>query len=150
MMAIVAPTMAGASVPSAINRLAETISQYDASLTDKSIEHRRQVTCLAVAVYHESRGESVRGQRAVASVVMNRTRSGLYPNTPCGVVYQRSQFSNIQSQTNPRGTQWAQAVAIASEFVESGRSENPFLSFRRWMRGINGLRIGNHIFHRSM
>jgi len=44
--------------------------------------------CLAEAVYFEARGEAVRGQIAVAQVVMNRTFSGFYPNTVCGVVYQ--------------------------------------------------------------
>jgi spore germination cell wall hydrolase CwlJ-like protein len=44
--------------------------------------------CLAEAVYFEARGEAVRGQIAVAQVVMNRTFSGYYPNTVCGVVYQ--------------------------------------------------------------
>jgi spore germination cell wall hydrolase CwlJ-like protein len=44
--------------------------------------------CLAEAVYFESRGEKVRGQIAVAQVVMNRVFSGYYPNTVCGVVYQ--------------------------------------------------------------
>ncbi len=44
--------------------------------------------CLAEAVYFESRGEAVRGQIAVAQVVMNRVFSGKYPDTVCGVVYQ--------------------------------------------------------------
>src|ERR1700743_1549497 len=43
---------------------------------------------LAEAVYFEARGEAVRGQIAVAQVVMNRAFSGYYPNTVCGVVYQ--------------------------------------------------------------
>ena len=44
--------------------------------------------CLAEAVYFEARGEAVRGQIAVAQVVMNRAFSGFYPTTVCGVVYQ--------------------------------------------------------------
>jgi len=46
--------------------------------------------CLANAVYFEARGESVRGQIAVAQVVMNRVFSGYYPNDVCGVVYQNA------------------------------------------------------------
>src|SRR6202008_3628337 len=46
--------------------------------------------CLANAVYFEARGEPVRGQIAVAQVVMNRVFSGYYPNDVCGVVYQDS------------------------------------------------------------
>jgi spore germination cell wall hydrolase CwlJ-like protein len=44
--------------------------------------------CLAEAVYFEARGEKVRGQIAVAQVVMNRVFSGFYPNNVCSVVYQ--------------------------------------------------------------
>jgi spore germination cell wall hydrolase CwlJ-like protein len=44
--------------------------------------------CLSEAVYFEARGEAVRGQIAVAQVVMNRVFSGFYPSTVCGVVYQ--------------------------------------------------------------
>jgi hypothetical protein len=46
--------------------------------------------CLADAVYFEARGEPLRGQMAVAQVVMNRVFSGYYPNNVCGVVYQNA------------------------------------------------------------
>jgi hypothetical protein len=46
--------------------------------------------CLANAVYFEARGETVRGQIAVAQVVMNRVFSPFYPNDVCGVVYQNA------------------------------------------------------------
>ena len=44
--------------------------------------------CLAEAVYFEARSEPEEGQAAVAQVVLNRVRSGLYPGSICGVVYQ--------------------------------------------------------------
>jgi spore germination cell wall hydrolase CwlJ-like protein len=56
-------------------------------LTDEKSRARSE-KCLAEAVYFEARGEAVRGQIAVAQVVMNRAFSGFYPNTVCGVVYQ--------------------------------------------------------------
>ena len=46
--------------------------------------------CLAAAIYFEARGEPVRGQIAVAQVVLNRAFSGYYPATVCGVVYQNA------------------------------------------------------------
>jgi hypothetical protein len=46
--------------------------------------------CLADAVYFEARGEPMKGQEAVAQVVMNRVFSGFYPNDVCGVVYQNA------------------------------------------------------------
>jgi spore germination cell wall hydrolase CwlJ-like protein len=56
------------------------------ALDDKS--RAKSEKCLAEAIYFESRGEAVRGQIAVAQVVMNRVFSGKYPDTVCGVVYQ--------------------------------------------------------------
>jgi spore germination cell wall hydrolase CwlJ-like protein len=50
----------------------------------------RTEKCLAEAIYFEARGEAVRGQIAVAQVVLNRAFSGYYPPTVCGVVYQNS------------------------------------------------------------
>ncbi len=46
--------------------------------------------CLTEVVYFEARGEAVRGQIAVAQVVLNRAFSGYYPTTVCGVVYQNA------------------------------------------------------------
>jgi spore germination cell wall hydrolase CwlJ-like protein len=48
----------------------------------------KEQRCLAEAVYFEARSESEEGQAAVAQVVLNRVRSGLYPSSICGVVYQ--------------------------------------------------------------
>jgi len=46
--------------------------------------------CIADAVYFEARGEPLRGQMAVAQVVLNRVFSGRYPDNICGVVYQNA------------------------------------------------------------
>ncbi|MGJ4929802.1 cell wall hydrolase [Bradyrhizobium sp. HKCCYLS2038] len=56
-------------------------------LADEKVRFKSE-KCLAEAVYFESRGEAVRGQIAVAQVVLNRAFSGYYPTTVCGVVYQ--------------------------------------------------------------
>jgi spore germination cell wall hydrolase CwlJ-like protein len=56
-------------------------------LTDAKSRSKAE-KCLAEAVYFEARGEAVRGQIAVAQVVLNRAFSGYYPTTVCGVVFQ--------------------------------------------------------------
>jgi len=58
-----------------------------------------EANCMAVAVYHEARGESVEGQLAVARVIMNRAASGKYPTSWCGVVKQPWQFSFVNPHT---------------------------------------------------
>ena len=50
----------------------------------------KQEKCLAEGIYFESRGEPVRGQIAVAQVIVNRAFSGHYPSSVCGVVYQNA------------------------------------------------------------
>jgi spore germination cell wall hydrolase CwlJ-like protein len=47
-----------------------------------------QWQCLTEALYFEARGETVRGQFAVAEVILNRVDSPLYPRSVCGVVRQ--------------------------------------------------------------
>jgi spore germination cell wall hydrolase CwlJ-like protein len=54
------------------------------------VERAEQEKCLAEAVYFEARNQSVRGQIAVAQVVLNRVFSGKYPRSVCGVVYQNA------------------------------------------------------------
>jgi spore germination cell wall hydrolase CwlJ-like protein len=68
------------------NQLARTPAER-LGLFDETSRAKAE-TCLAEAVYFEARGETVRGQIAVAQVVMNRAFSGYYPTTVCGVVYQ--------------------------------------------------------------
>ena len=47
-----------------------------------------QAACLAEALYFEARGESVKGQFAVAEVILNRVDSPAFPNSICGVIHQ--------------------------------------------------------------
>ncbi|MEA3061735.1 MAG: hypothetical protein QOJ94_1516 [Sphingomonadales bacterium] len=73
--------------------------------------------CLAKAVYFEARSESLEGQLAVAEVVLNRARSGVYPPSICGVVTQHAQFSFIRAgrfpAPNTASDAWHRALAIA-------------------------------------
>ena len=89
--------------------------------------------CLANAVYFEARSEPVRGQMAVAQVVINRVFSGFYPKDVCGVVYQNAnrylacQFTfacdGKRKLINERGA-WARANRIAKQTL-NGRSMLP-------------------------
>ena len=84
--------------------------------------------CLADAIYFEARGEPLKGQEAVAQVVMNRVFSGYYPNDVCGVVYQNAnrhlacQFTfacegrNLNRIDEP--DMWEQAKRIAKDMLD--------------------------------
>src|SRR6056297_3773982 len=47
-----------------------------------------QWSCLAEALYFEARGETVKGQFAVAEVIMNRVDSAEFPDSVCDVINQ--------------------------------------------------------------
>lgn len=55
--------------------------------------HDKEIQCMTLNLYHEARGEPMRGILSVAHVVMNRVKSEKYPKSICGVVYQPNQFS---------------------------------------------------------
>ena len=122
--------------------------------------------CLAEAIYFESRGEPEQGQAAVAQVVLNRVRSGIYPTTVCGVVYQdrnrpfACQFSFACEGKSLRIEEpgpWAVATRIAQEVV-GGSNYNPRVGeavnyhanyvapfWVGYLRKVD--HIGNHIFY---
>lgn len=56
----------------------------------------QEAYCLAENIYYEAKSEDIRGQFAVASVTLNRTKDPRYPDSVCGVVQQatRSKISN--------------------------------------------------------
>ncbi|MFD0859636.1 cell wall hydrolase [Roseovarius aquimarinus] len=54
----------------------------------KPVKGDAEWRCLSEALYFEARGETVKGQFAVAEVILNRVDSPRYPNTICGVIHQ--------------------------------------------------------------
>ncbi len=123
--------------------------------------------CLADAVYYEARGEPVRGQIAVAQVVMNRVFSGYYPGTVCGVVYQNShrhlacQFTFACDGIPERVTEpdaWVRAKEIARGTLDGklwlpdvGKATHYHASWVRpgWVHEMRKLdRVGVHTFYR--
>jgi N-acetylmuramoyl-L-alanine amidase len=129
----------------------------------------RQLTCLALNVYYEARGEPDAGQLAVAKVTLNRVASPRYPNTICEVVYQKkwdrirrryvSAFSWTEFDVKPsvKNREWQQALRIAEAVVSQdhlpeldgalfyhAKSIRP--SWARQKKPI--AHIGRHVFYR--
>jgi spore germination cell wall hydrolase CwlJ-like protein len=119
-----------------------------------------ELECLAGAVYFEAKGEPLKGQLGVARVILNRTRSGRFPATACGVVKQRGQFSFVRGGRFPaiaRGSAaWRTALAVARAardgHVESPAGKALFFHARSVSPGWRGVTrvaaIGNHVFYR--
>jgi spore germination cell wall hydrolase CwlJ-like protein len=55
-------------------------------------EQTRQLECLTRNIYWEAANEPFEGKVAVAQVTLNRMRSGKFPDSVCGVVYQKNVF----------------------------------------------------------
>lgn len=124
------------------------------------LSQQRDLVCLAMNIYHEGRGESARGQAAIAAVTMNRLRSSRYPNTVCEVVWQPKQFSWTRVAARHHiiddAQAWARALNIAGLFLGGAQlalvSEathyhtvdvRPF-----WSKNIPALAlIGKHVFY---
>lgn len=110
-----APSQAAA--PTLAPVFAGTLDQQVAAAARAETDDAEQ-DCLASAVYFEARGEPIQGQLAVADVVLNRSRSGRYPATICGVVVQPWQFSFVNRTgaipaADRSSESWRKAVAIA-------------------------------------
>jgi spore germination cell wall hydrolase CwlJ-like protein len=159
---IVQPLPSIASAEAAVD---ESASDEAASSLAELVDEQPQgelsseLNCLAGAIYFESKSEPLEGQLAVGRVVVARSKSGRYPGSYCGVVYQPSQFSFVRGNSMPginKGSQdWREAVALA-RIADAGSWKSPVegaLSFHAarvspgW-RLARVARVGNHIFYR--
>lgn len=119
----------------------------------------RELNCLASAIYHEAKSETLNGQLAVGRVIVNRSKSGRFPDSYCGVVFQPSQFSFVRAGSLPAAPkasrQWKNAVAVA-QIAHEGSWRSPVegaLFFHAayvspgW-RLTRIARVDNHVFYR--
>lgn len=127
-----------------------------------SLRGASNLACLAVAIYHEARGEPDAGQYAVASVILQRAKvPGKWGDTPCEVV-RPSQFSFMTSRHDfppiRDGAAWAHAIDIAGRSLVAG--PNPALEEAdhyhtaavspSWDKSMQRVAvIGKHLFFRD-
>jgi spore germination cell wall hydrolase CwlJ-like protein len=123
---------------------------------------------ILTGIYFEARGETVKGQAAVAQVILNRVRNPTYPKTICGVVYQnedwrnRCQFSfacdNIKDRVNSQyhwriAREVAMAVTAGKIWLpQVGSATHYHAVYVRptWARTMEKVgRIGLHVFYRT-
>ncbi|WP_037149626.1 cell wall hydrolase [Rhizobium freirei] len=141
---------------------------WAANVLPPSVFSSDEQQCLATGIYFEARGEAVKGQAAVAQVILNRVRNPAYPKTICGVVYQNEdwhnacQFSfacdNIKKRVNsPEHWHIARQVAMAVTagkiwLPEVGSATHYHAVYVRpkWAAEMVKVgRIGMHIFYRT-
>ena len=114
-----------------------------------SADHR----LLSKLVYAEARGETYKGQVAVAAVVLNRVASASFPNTISGVIYQSGAFSCV-SNGSINNTPDASAIRAARDALNGWDPTggclyyyNPKKTADKWIRTRTVKTvIGNHSF----
>jgi spore germination cell wall hydrolase CwlJ-like protein len=72
-----------------------------------------ELECMAKAVHHEAANQPLKGQLAVAQVIVNRTRSGRFPKSYCAVVNQPGQFFSTARYSVHDSKRWQTALAVA-------------------------------------
>jgi spore germination cell wall hydrolase CwlJ-like protein len=117
-----------------------------------------QIKCLAKNIYFEAGGESREGKIAVASVVVNRTKSKQFPKTACAVIHQKNQFSWVKRNPSVKSSSlYEKCLTIARDVYYNRLADNTAgaLFFHAshvkpsWAsRKSRTTKIGGHVFYR--
>jgi spore germination cell wall hydrolase CwlJ-like protein len=140
-----------------------TRSWVDAQPKPKASEEWR---CLAEALYFEARGETVKGQFAVAEVILNRVKSKRFPGSVCAVIHQGT-GKRYQCQFTYTCDGYAEVIAEPRAFARVGKVARAVIDGRapaltegathyhttavnpRWSRVYTRTaQIGQHLFYR--
>lgn len=125
----------------------KTFHQSQLSANDKRL--------MANAVYGEARGEPYIGQVAIAAVILNRTKSPNFPETPAGVIFEPRAFTAVAD-----GQIWLEPNEQAIKAVQDALKGwdptggciyyfNPATATSKWIWSRPQVkRIGKHIFCR--
>jgi N-acetylmuramoyl-L-alanine amidase len=103
---------------------------------------------LASIIFCEAGNQPYDGQVAVGAVIMNRVRSGVYPNSVAEVIYQSGQFG-------PAMTGWLDSVLASGGYTDTAMQAaadaiagaNPIGDCLYFGNGDWGIQIGDHFFH---
>lgn len=119
----------------------------------KSSFSDKDIRLMANAVHGEARGEPYRGKVAVAAVIINRTKSPSWPNTPAGVIFEPGAFTAVSD-----GQIWLTPDAESKRAVQDAISGwdptdgavyyfNPKTATSKWIWSRPQIKqIGEHIF----
>lgn len=103
---------------------------------------------LASIIFCEAGNQPYEGQVAVGAVILNRVKSGSYPNSVAEVIYQPGQFG-------PAMTGWLDTVLVSGSYtptamqaaVDAAAGSNPIGDCLYFGNGDYGILIGDHYFH---
>lgn len=150
-----------------VNPLATAIPNVAVSSSNPVVKvDAKQLACMAKNIFYEAGSESIKGQAAVARVVMNRVNHG-FANNPCNVVYQKitvedrivCQFSWVcenKAEPNKNSYRYKVAEQIAYEVMYLGMHKDVVPKSTLFFHSINidplwpykkVATIGSHVFY---
>lgn len=128
---------------------AEQARQAEIAALQAQMEvYRQDQELLAALIYCEAGNQPYEGQVAVGAVVLNRVRSGVYPNSIREVVYQSGQFGPAITGKLDRvlaGHSYTDTAMQAAADAIAGA--NPIGNCLYFGCGNYGIKIGDHYFH---
>lgn len=105
-------------------------------------------TLLASIIYCEAGSEPYEGKVAVGAVILNRVRSGRFPNTIRGVIYQKGQFGPVTTGKLERVISTGKTTQSCYDAADAALAgSNPIGSCLFFGNGNSGQKIGSHYFH---
>jgi spore germination cell wall hydrolase CwlJ-like protein len=133
--------------------------------SQEEIDGDAEWQCLTKALYFEARGEPIKGQFAVAEVILNRVESPRFPDTICGVVLQGGtklhacQFSFMcdgKPETVSEPEEWTSvgkvahmALQLEGSLTDGATHYHTTAVSPHWSRVYDQTaKVGDHIFYR--
>ncbi|MCR5468683.1 MAG: cell wall hydrolase [Lachnospiraceae bacterium] len=138
-------------------KTAEEVAAEEKAKAEEEAKEKRavaasadEVTLLGALIQTEAGHGSYEGMLAVGSVVMNRVRSGAYPNTIAGVIYQSGQFTPaLSGQVDAliaSGNVSSACKQAAQEVINGTEITGGATQFRSASSGYSGTVIGGNVF----
>lgn len=127
---------------------AEQAAREQAEREAREAYVRANQELMASIIYCEAGNQPYEGQVAVGAVIMNRVKSGSYPDSIEAVIYQSGQFG-------PVATGWLNRVRSSKGYsqtalqaaVDALNGSNPIGNCLYFDQGGSGMKIGAHYFH---
>ena len=127
---------------------AEQAAREQAEREAREAYVRANQELMASIIYCEAGNQPYEGQVAVGAVIMNRVKSGRYPDSIEAVIYQSGQFG-------PAATGWLNRVRSSKGYsqtalqaaVDALNGSNPIGNCLYFDQGGSGMKIGAHYFH---
>ena len=127
---------------------AEQAAREQAEREAREAYVRANQELMASIIYCEAGNQPYEGQVAVGAVIMNRVKSGNYPDSIEAVIYQSGQFGSAATGwlNRVRSSKGYSQTALQAA-VDALNGSNPIGNCLYFDQGGSGMKIGAHYFH---